>query len=124
VHPLRQDSLNSGQKLRVKGQLKNRRRLGLAGELAVIDFVRPCAQPAGSLHSAQHIRPPKPSAVDQCGLRDDCGAVIHSGARLRKGLLFVLKEAQIHHRQSRALQVCEIGSLVLLPPLLENPQIR
>src|SRR5262245_34233325 len=54
-HRLRQNSLNALQELGIERQLKNRGRLGFAGQFAVIDFIRPAAETAGALNSPQHV---------------------------------------------------------------------
>ena len=86
VHLVRLGLLHLGQQVAVEGELQHVRRLGVAPELGVDDFVAVVAEGGGLVHLAQEVRVADEVAVQERGLVDDRRAGAHGGQRLGCGL--------------------------------------
>jgi hypothetical protein len=118
------EPLHDRQKFGVQGQLKNGCRLCLASELAIINLVRPAAELAGALNSAQNIRSPEPSPVRKGRLLNDVHAPYHCREGFGYCPLVVTDFPEIDYLHSLGCQMLEIRIFVLGTSLPEHPEIR
>ncbi len=74
MHRVRVELLHFGQQVAVERELQHVRRLGVAAELGVDDFVAVVAERGGARHLAQEVRVADEVAVQEGGLVDEVGA--------------------------------------------------
>ena len=82
MHRVRVELLHPGQQVAVERELQHVRRLGVAAELGVDDFVAVVAERGGTRHLAQEVRVADEVAVQEGGLVNEVGA----GRAGRRGL--------------------------------------
>jgi hypothetical protein len=117
VHLVRLGLLHLGQQVAVEGELQHVRRLGVAPELGVDDFVAVVAEGGRLVHLAQEVRVTDEVAVQERGLIDDRRAGAQGGQRLGCALGGVLEGTDDLDDFARAgvqaLQLREVRGLEL-----------
>jgi hypothetical protein len=111
------------QQIRIEGELENRAPARLLRELRVHHLVRPCAEAAGTLDTAQQIGSPEPATVSKRGLDDEIGAGPHGIQRLRDRMLASVR-SDVESLQPTLEQLLYVKPLVVESTLLQQSQGR